>query len=165
MLDCYGESRLFLPACLGWSRVHSSSNSTCQVVSNVTRCGSTLGYPPAVRSASFSPASGHFVAAFAKSNRPLYVLRMLRALLRRWQRYICSPAPDNAPYFTLLMVNKAAAPGVRSSNFEEVHFDNSCMGERQLRLIGAVQAYVTNTAHSARLYKHYDQPRMHERQL
>lgn len=62
---------------------------------------------------------------------PLNVVRTPCALLRRWQRYVCSPAPDDAPYFTLLLVNKAAAPGVRSSNFEEVHFDNSCMGEQQ----------------------------------
>jgi hypothetical protein len=47
----------------------------------------------------------------------------------RWQRYICSPAPYDAPYYTLLLVNKAAAPTATSSAFEEVHFDNSCMGE------------------------------------
>jgi hypothetical protein len=48
--------------------------------------------------------------------------------VRRWQRYAVSPAPDDAPYFTLLLVNKAAAPSVTRSSFEEVHFDNSCMG-------------------------------------
>jgi hypothetical protein len=68
---------------------------------------------------------------FATFSSSLYVLRMPCALPRRWQRYICSPAPVDAPYFTLLLVNKAAAPGVSSSSFEEVHFDNSCMGERQ----------------------------------
>lgn len=46
----------------------------------------------------------------------------------RWQRYVCSPAPLDAPYFTLLLVNKGAAPSAASSSFEEVHFDNSCMG-------------------------------------
>lgn len=49
--------------------------------------------------------------------------------VHRWQKYICSPAPDDAPYFTLLLVNKTAAPSVSRSSFEEVHFDNSCMGE------------------------------------
>ena len=47
----------------------------------------------------------------------------------RWQKYVCSPAPNDARYFTLLLVNKAAAPSVSSSSFEEVHFDNSQMGE------------------------------------
>lgn len=50
-----------------------------------------------------------------------------------WQRYVCSPAPLDAPYFTLLLVNKGAAPSAASSSFEEVHFDNSCMG-RSLRV-------------------------------
>lgn len=47
---------------------------------------------------------------------------------RRWQRYVVSPAPDGVPYFTLLLVNKAAAPCASRSSFEEVHFDNSVMG-------------------------------------
>lgn len=47
---------------------------------------------------------------------------------RRWQKYVVSPAPTDAPYFTLLLVNKTAAPSASRGSFEEVDFDNSCMG-------------------------------------
>jgi hypothetical protein len=47
----------------------------------------------------------------------------------RWERYVCCPAPADAPYFTLLLVNRVAAPSATADAFEEVAFDNSCMGE------------------------------------
>lgn len=46
-----------------------------------------------------------------------------------WSQYHCCPPPGDAPYFTLLLVHKAAAPGVSSSSFRERPFYNSVMGK------------------------------------
>lgn len=60
------------------------------------------------------------------------VTPLIQALLQSapwWQQYAASPAPSGAPYYTLLLIKRSAAPGLSSSSFREVEFQNSVMGE------------------------------------
>lgn len=53
-----------------------------------------------------------------------------------WSQYTCSPPPHDAPYFTMLLVNRQAAPTTTTDGFQEHHFRNSFMG-RSLRAVKA----------------------------
>lgn len=48
-----------------------------------------------------------------------------------WREYSASPAPQGAPYFTLLLWSRAGVAG--AGGYAEIPYENSCMGETQGR--------------------------------